>query len=73
MPINPKGWRRRYIFKAQKKMQSLGVFLEVSLKDARERRDEARRLLANGIDPNKNRKAPGINDDEPTTRMPALR
>ncbi len=33
------------------------MYPEVSLKDARERRDEARKLLANGIDPSANRKA----------------
>src|SRR5688572_33073089 len=35
---------------------SLGVFPEVSLKRAREKRDEARRLLADGIDPGVQRK-----------------
>jgi len=33
------------------------VYPDVSLKDARERRDEARKLLANEIDPSENRKA----------------
>ena len=36
---------------------SLGVYPDVSLRDARDRRDEARKLLVNGIDPNENRKA----------------
>lgn len=36
---------------------SLGVYPDVSLKNARERRDEARRMIANGIDPSKARKA----------------
>jgi integrase len=35
---------------------SLGVYPDVRLKDARDRRDEARKLLANGIDPSENRK-----------------
>lgn len=43
--------------KAKKKRLSLGVYPDVSLKDARERRDEARKLLANEIDPSENRKA----------------
>ncbi|EAA1831180.1 DUF4102 domain-containing protein [Salmonella enterica] len=37
-------------------MPPIGVYLAVSLVDARQRRDEAKRLLAQGIDPNaKNR------------------
>ncbi|RQW26039.1 DUF4102 domain-containing protein [Rhodobacteraceae bacterium CH30] len=35
---------------------ALGIYPEISLKDARNRRDEARRLLAEGIDPGVNRK-----------------
>lgn len=35
----------------------MGVYPEVSLKDARERRDNARKLLAAGVDPGENRKA----------------
>ena len=30
---------------------------DVSLKQARERRDDARKLVANGVDPSENRKA----------------
>lgn len=36
---------------------SLGVCPKVSLKDARDHRDEACKLLANGIDPSANRKS----------------
>ena len=36
---------------------SLGVYPDVSLKDARVRRDEARKLLASGVNPSENRKA----------------
>jgi integrase len=39
---------------------SLGTFPEVSLKRAREKRDEARRLLADGIDPGAKRKAESV-------------
>lgn len=38
-------------------MLALGKYPEVSLADARVRRDEARKLLANGIDPSENKKA----------------
>lgn len=37
-------------------MLALGVYPEVSLADARARRDEARKLLANGIDPGDKKK-----------------
>ena len=35
----------------------LGVYPDVSLKEARDRRDAARKLLADGVDPSENRKA----------------
>jgi integrase len=38
-------------------MLSLGTYPDVTLSKARERRDDARRLLADGIDPGENRKA----------------
>jgi integrase len=38
-------------------MLSLGIYPDVGLKDARERRDAARKLLANGVDPGETRKA----------------
>lgn len=56
-PSGAKWWRFRYRFEGKEKMLSLGTYPEVSLKDARERRDDARKLLASGIDPSQNRKA----------------
>lgn len=53
--INPNGsrlWKVRYFFDKKEKSLSLGAYPAVSLKDARERRDEARKLLAAGLDPN---------------------
>jgi hypothetical protein len=41
----------------KEKRLSLGVYPDVTLKDARERRDQARKILANGTDPSENRKA----------------
>lgn len=49
-------WRFKYRFDGKEKRLSLGVYPDVSLKDARERRDEMRRLVANGVDPGVNRK-----------------
>ena len=50
-------WRLRYWRDGKEGMLSLGVYPEVSLKTARERRDDARRLLAAGGDPSQQRKA----------------
>jgi len=51
-----KWWRFKYRFPREKRI-SLGVYPEVSLKEAREKREAARKLLAAGIDPSENRKA----------------
>jgi len=56
-PSGGKWWRLKYRFNGKEKRLSLGVYPEISLKDSRERRDEARKLLANGVDPSENRKA----------------
>ncbi len=60
LEVSPKGgkwWRLKYRYMGKEKRLSLGVYPDVSLKDARQRRDDARKLLANGIDPSENRKA----------------
>jgi len=57
--INPSGskwWRWDYRFAGKRKTLSMGVYPDVGLKAARDRRDEARRLVADGIDPGENRK-----------------
>lgn len=56
-PSGGKWWRLKYRHGGKEKRLSLGVYPDVSLKDARQRRDEARKLLANDIDPGENRKA----------------
>lgn len=55
-PTGGKWWRLKYRFGGKEKRISLGVYPDVGLKDARTRRDDARRLLANDIDPSENRK-----------------
>ncbi|KDB50490.1 integrase family protein [Sphaerotilus natans subsp. natans DSM 6575] len=55
-PEGGKWWRLRYRFAGKEKMLSLGVYPAVALADARKRRDEARALLAAGIDPSAARK-----------------
>ena len=56
-PAGGKWWRFRYTFDGKEKLLSLGVYPDVGLKDARERRDAARKLVADGINPSENRKA----------------
>lgn len=56
-PNGGKWWRLKYRFAGKEKRLSLGVYPHVALKQARERRDDAKRLLANGIDPSEQRKA----------------
>lgn len=60
LEISPNGgkwWRLKYRFEGKEKRLSLGVYPDVGLKEARERRDEARKLVADGVDPSENRKA----------------
>lgn len=47
----------KYRFAQKEKRISLGTYPEVNLKTARERKNQARHLLANGVDPSENRKA----------------
>ncbi len=51
-----KYWRFRYRFGGKEKVMAFGVYPEVSLKEARERRDAARRLLRDDLDPMEERK-----------------
>ncbi len=58
--LNPNGsrwWRFDYRFDGKHKTLSFGVYPDVPLKLARERRDEARNLVALGSDPGAQRKA----------------
>jgi integrase len=62
-PNGSKYWRLDYRFTGKRKTLAVGVYPEVSLSDARERRDAARKMLANGADPSavkKAQKAAGI-------------
>ena len=56
-PRGTKAWRFKYRFADKEKRISMGIYPEVSLKLARERRDDARKLLARDIDPSAYRKA----------------
>ncbi|EAU6188682.1 DUF4102 domain-containing protein [Salmonella enterica] len=50
--IDSKYWQLGYRYYGNQEVFSIGVYPAVSLADARQRRDEAKRLLAQGIDPN---------------------
>jgi hypothetical protein len=56
-PAGGKWWRFRYSFAGKENLLSLGTYPDVSLKEAREKRTTARKLLAAGIDPGADRKA----------------
>lgn len=54
LEISPKGnkyWRLKYRYSGREKRLSFGVYPLVSLKDARNMRDKAKRQLADNIDP----------------------
>lgn len=58
-PSGGKWWRFKYRFEGKEKLLSFGTFPDVSLADAREKRDRARKLLSNDppINPSETRKA----------------
>ncbi len=55
-PSGGKLWRFKYRFEGKENKLALGRYPEVSLKEARRRRDEARQALGNGIDPAEKKK-----------------
>jgi Arm DNA-binding domain len=61
--VNPSGsklWRVAYRFAGKEKLLALGAYPQLSLKDARTKRDEAKVLLVAGIDPGEQKKADKI-------------
>jgi hypothetical protein len=50
-------WRFKYRFDGKEKLLAFGVYPDISLAEARERRQEARNLVAKGIDPSAEKKA----------------
>lgn len=58
--VKPTGshlWRFKYVFSGVEKLLALGAYPDVPLKRARAKRDEARRLVADGVDPGAKRKS----------------
>ncbi|MFZ5635616.1 MAG: tyrosine-type recombinase/integrase [Pseudomonadota bacterium] len=56
-PTGARWWRLKYRFDGREKLLSLGVYPTITLRDARERRDAAKRLIAHGTDPSIQRQA----------------
>lgn len=57
--VNPNGsryWRLKYRIDGKEKLLAVGVYPGVTLAEARAKRDEAKRGIAGGIDPNEARK-----------------
>ncbi|HUO44512.1 MAG TPA: integrase arm-type DNA-binding domain-containing protein [Burkholderiales bacterium] len=63
-PSGGKWWRFKYRFDGKEKRVSLGVYPTIGLKDARLKHGEARKQLANGIDPGAQRKAQKASSNE---------
>lgn len=61
--VNPTGsklWRWKYRVNGTEKLMALGNYPDVSLTGARDMRDEARKLLATGVDPMAKRKSDDV-------------
>jgi integrase len=56
-PVGSKLWRFRYSYDGREKMLGFGSYPDTSAKLAREKREEARKLLAEGVDPSRNRQS----------------
>ncbi|MFZ0946379.1 MAG: integrase arm-type DNA-binding domain-containing protein [Syntrophobacteraceae bacterium] len=56
-PNGGKCWRLKYRFSGKEKVLAIGTYPEISLVEAREKRDAARKLLASGADPGEAKKA----------------
>ena len=59
-----KYWRLKYRFTGKEKLLALGVYPSISLADSRELREEARKLIANNVDPNEVKRAQKANQGE---------
>ena len=55
-PAGGKWWRLKYRFAGKEKRISLGVYPAIGLKEARQKREEMKKLIAQGIDPSEQKK-----------------
>ncbi len=51
-----KYWRLKYRIAGKEKLLAIGTFPLITLAEARRKRDEAKKLIAEGIDPNQDKK-----------------
>jgi hypothetical protein len=65
-PTNGKLWRLDYRINNKRKTIALGAYPAITLADARQRREDAKKRLANGIDPGEMKKALKSTDKELT-------
>jgi integrase len=63
-PTNGKLWRLDYRFEDKRKTLAIGAYPAITLADARQRREDAKKLLANGVDPGEMKKALKASDRE---------
>jgi integrase len=63
-PNGGKCWRLKYRYGGKEKVLALGTYPEISLANARQRREDARKLLANGVDPGAIKKAQKASRDD---------
>ena len=56
-PNGSKYWRMQYRFNGKQKTYAIGVYPSVSLSEARTKRDEARAMIAAGVDPSEKKQA----------------
>ena len=63
-PSGGKLWRLKYRVDGREKKMGFGTYPEVSLADARRRRDEARELIAAGKDPSREKQREKIREKE---------
>lgn len=65
-----KSWRYKYRFEKKERLLTLGAYPEVSLADAREKRDEAKKILRDGRDPRHSvRRSRLIGQDDPAKSL----
>lgn len=72
--VNPNGskyFRYNYRFDGKRKTLALGIYLATSLKEAREKRDTAKKQIGGDIDPTKTKKP--LNNPRPKARQTDLK
>lgn len=64
MKTGAKYWRMKYRFAGKEKRLAIGVFPQISLKEARVKREAAKKLLIEGIDPSEHKQASKFAGDQ---------